>query len=439
MSKGGAPSETTSNVRQTTSTLPEYAQPYYEDLLARTGYETSLPYETYDGQRLAYFSPMEQAGLQQYGLLGMSGTPEELNQAGRMALEAGTNLGGINASSDYRAGSPVGAGYNATSRNSGYTAGELGDDAYYQAGQREVGFDPGSLADSEAIEAYMNPYYQNVVDIDLREATRQADIIRRNTGLSAAGQGSLGGYREALEQAENSRNLMQNRSDIQHRGSSDAFTNAQQAFEADRQANAMLEQFGQSQFGMNEQARQRAAELVQQGFSLEEAARQAQEQFGQSQFGLNSANSQFQAQQALNTYTAQEQARQQQAALQLEAAGLNVQGLMSQVQAAGLLGDFANQRQGMELERLAAMMQAGGMERGMAQRSLDMGYQDFLRQQAYGRENLGLYNNVLQGLPITPGSTVSTYGPQPSTTQQLLGAGIGGLGLYNAFGGGNSP
>jgi hypothetical protein len=69
------------------------------------------------------------------------------------------------------------------------------------------------------------------------------------------------------------------------------------------------------------------------------------------------------------------------------------------------------------------------------QRGLDIGYEDFLRQQAYGREQLGYLSNLLQGIPIQPGSTVSTFGRVPSTGEQLLGAGLGSLGLYQALGG----
>jgi len=60
-----------------------------------------------------------------------------------------------------------------------------------------------------------------------------------------------------------------------------------------------------------------------------------------------------------------------------------------------------------------------------------MGYEDFLRQQAFPREQLAFYNAMLQGLPVTPGTTTTSFGG-PSDTERLLGAGIGGVGLYNA-------
>ena len=72
----------------------------------------------------------------------------------------------------------------------------------------------------------------------------------------------------------------------------------------------------------------------------------------------------------------------------------------------------------------------------MNQRGMDMGYQDFLRQQAFPREQLSMFSNILRGLPITPGSTTASYGSQPSPYSEALGAGIGGVGLYRALGSG---
>jgi hypothetical protein len=481
MSKGGGgPSQTTSDVTQTTSNLPEYAEPYYRDLLARTGAETSTEYTPYEGQRLAYFSPMEQEAMARMGEFGVSGTPEELNEAGRMAMNIGQGFdpgitGGI--TSLYEAAAPTALyeatnrrnDYRAQNRNSGYKASQLGSRDDYTAGSREVGFVPGQLNDASMLESYSNPYTQNVVDIQKREAMRDADIRHQQLGLGAAQQGALGGYRDAIMRAETERDLGQRLDDIQLEGSERAYGDAKASFEADRAARAQAETFGQSQFGMNEQLLTRQSELMQQGFSLDEAsrqaqeelsqgqfgmnqqARQAQEQFAQSQFGLNSANAQFGANLEMQKYQAYEAAKQEasrqglnaqeiEQAGQIAAANIRLGQQNNQTAAAGMLGDFAGQRQAMELERLNSMMGVGSMERGMMQQGLDMGYQDFLRQQAWPREQLAFYSSMLQGTPVQPGTTTATYGPQPSYGQQLMGTGIAGLGLANAFRGqGSTP
>jgi hypothetical protein len=120
-----------------------------------------------------------------------------------------------------------------------------------------------------------------------------------------------------------------------------------------------------------------------------------------------------------------------------QAAGMQaLQSRGMQLQAAGAMGDMAALRQRMEMDRLNQMLMAGGMERGLLQQGLDIGYQDFLRQQSYPMEMLSLYSNYLQGAGIQPGQTTSVYGQQPSTGQQLAGLGIAGLGMYQGARGG---
>ena len=472
MGGGGGPTESTVYNSQ----LPEWSEPAWMDLLGRGIAESAMPYAPYPGQRLQYFSPLEQEGMARFGEMGVSGSSAGMEAAGAGALSVLQNAPGygyaaeIPWNSNYIAGQ-MEFGYNPETRDSRYGYGGWNSKGNYlaeefdpsgqsyTAGQRDVQFRPGSLANANTIAKYMDPYYQNVVDIEKREAARQADMRHAQTGLEAAGMGSLGGYREALMRSETERNLGQLMGDIQTRGTQEAWRAGVQNFEADRAAKAQLEQFRQSQFGMNEQMRQRQAELMQQGYGMQEAARQAQaelyqqgyglregakqaqEQFRQSQYGLNQqalqaaenmyqnwynsqeANRQAQAQMGLASYQALEGNRQRQAEL-----GLQQQ--QNQLAASGLLGDLSGQEQQMMIERIRNMMMAGGMERDLMQKGLDIGYQDFLRQQAYPREQLGLYANLLYGSPVSPGGYSQTYGSGPSDLQQMLGGGLGGLALY---------
>jgi hypothetical protein len=79
------------------------------------------------------------------------------------------------------------------------------------------------------MQAYMSPYMQNVVDIQQREAQRQADIARTGRGAQAVRAGAFGGSRQAIMEAEAGRNLQQQLGDIQARGLQSAFDRAQQA------------------------------------------------------------------------------------------------------------------------------------------------------------------------------------------------------------------
>ena len=621
MSKGGggsAPTEQT--VIQ--SNLPEYAEPFYRDLLARVGYESAVPYETYPAQRLEYFTPSEQEAMRRFQQLGVSGTPEELMAAGDIAAQVGQGspyaqamlaaTAGAQGPSTYEAGQSgftylpgarsitaglpsqytaqgrlstysagdfdpgyqagdiqqgytardLQAGYKAGEFDPGYVARELGQDytardlqsQYEGALDVGPGFEAGTIADPRTIEAYMSPYQQLVVDREKEEARRQSRIMEQQLGLQAAGAGSLGGYREAIMQAERQRSLEDQLGDIQAAGSQQAFEQAQRAFEADRAARLQAGQFGlqrgqaqqqalqeaerfrQAAFGTTEQARQAQQQMAISSFEAGErarqqaaqmgmtaqqqadAARQAQEQFEQqafqqteagrrtqqeldvqafqagesakqqaAQMGLNAQQQEEAAKQAQEqfrqrTFEQNEAMRQAQMQLGLERFGAGIGAMQSAEQlrlqqfqaneaarqaqeqaalarartsaelaqsgygqllsgeqqrlaAAGMMGDFVAQRQAQEMERLRAMQTAGQIERELLQRGLDLGYTDFLRQQAYPKEQLAFYSSMLQGLPIAPGQISQSYGITPSTTQQLLGAGIAGVGLYNALGG----
>lgn len=260
------------------------------------------------------------------------------------------------------------------------------------------------------------------------------------------------------------------------------------AFQAQEQARQRAGEMGLASQQAGEQARQRAAEMGMTAQQQEEASRQAQEEFRQKAFQITEGGRQQQSQLGISAFQAQEAARQQQGQFQLQAqqageqarqraaelgltaqeqtdaanraqqqfmmeagkfnteqqrqrALLGLEGLASDRQgmaqrltAAELLSGLGRSQQEMDLQRLAAQGGVGAERRGLMQRGLDIGYEDFLRQQAYGREQLGYLSNLLQGVPVTPGSTVSTFGRVPTTEQQLLGAGLGGLGLYQALG-----
>ena len=76
---------------------------------------------------------------------------------------------------------------------------------------------------------------QNVVDIAKREAIRDEEAAVQGRAAQAVGAGSFGGTRQALVESEAERNLAERLGDIQARGLSTAFQNAQQAAEAQRQ------------------------------------------------------------------------------------------------------------------------------------------------------------------------------------------------------------
>ena len=166
-------------------------------------------------------------------------------------------------------------------------------------------FDPATrLAASSAIapragevQQYMSPYMQNVVDIQQREAQRQADVAAQQLGAQAVSAGGFGGSRQAILEAEQQRNLQTQLGDIQARGLAAAYEDAQARIAAQRQrelaASGQFAQLGQIA------PQQAIKELT----ALEAVGAQQQ---ALSQRGLDIAKSQFEAQQTFPESTLQQ-------------------------------------------------------------------------------------------------------------------------------------
>jgi hypothetical protein len=225
---GGAPSD-----KQTSITdLPDWARPYAKGALANAAALTDInqnPYQTYGGNRIADFNPMQYQAFQGAANMQPSG---QLGTATDLASAAGMGALGTN----------------------------------YQAGQ----FSGGQFGQGEA-DFYMNPYQQSVTDIGKREAARQSNILGTQQAGQATQAGAFGGSRDAIVQAERERNLGQQMGDIQAQGSNAAFQQAQAQFNADQARRMQAQQLG-------EQSRQYGAGLGMQGL---QTALQSAGQLGQ--------------------------------------------------------------------------------------------------------------------------------------------------------------
>ena len=377
MGRGSSSSPTVTSSTVKEPRLPGYARPYFEELLGRTAYEATRPYETYGAQRLMDFDPYEQAAMT--GMEGMAaqGSPQQFLSASDIATNVGYQPGGQGASitSQFQPQSIA---------------------SRYQGPDIDPGFVPGTVADPETLQRYMSPYQQMVTDVEKREARRQSDIMGGQMGQQAAQAGGLGGYREAIMQSERERNLGQQLGDIQTRGSQAGFQQAQQAFEADRSA------------------RQQAAAMGMTAQEIEDRGRQAADQarLGAERFNI--------------------EAQRQRGELGLRGLAADQAGTGQRLDAARTLGGFGQQQQAMDYERLKNLQAAGQIRRDLGQKGMTIFHHYFLRQQAFPREQLGLFSQMLQGLPVTPGAQYTTFGG-PSQYQNLLSTGIGGVGLYNAM------
>jgi len=85
------------------------------------------------------------------------------------------------------------------------------------------------MTDAGQTQAYMSPYIQNVMDVNKAEALRDAQMKLVGANLASARQGSYGGSRNALMQAEADRNLQTKMGNIQATGMQNAFEDARKS------------------------------------------------------------------------------------------------------------------------------------------------------------------------------------------------------------------
>jgi len=89
----------------------------------------------------------------------------------------------------------------------------------------------------------------------------------------------------------------------------------------------------------------------------------------------------------------------------------------------------------LEASDIQRQLGIGGLQRGMDQSILDLGYQQFVQERDFPKQQLGFYSDILRGVPT--GSMTTTVGAapqQPSLFGQIAGAGIGALGAAGNLG-----
>lgn len=248
----------------------------------------------------------------------------------------------------------------------------------YGPGQfSEFQFGPARQFTGEEVGQYMSPYMENVLDVQKAQAIEDFDRLRGARNTRAVQAGAFGGSRQAVQEGLAEEALMKQMGQIDATGRQAAFEQAAQQFGLDRAAQM-------------DQARAQAGE------------------FGRVQTGME-ASRQFGAGQGLAA---------------LDAAGRSAQ----------QLAGFGELERGAGIQNAQLLEAIGRAQQGEAQAGLDIGYQDFLRQQGYPREQLGFYSDILRGLPVANASTQTQQGYQSyNPTQQALGAGLSALSLYKAF------
>ena len=372
---GGQANTTYSN----TSNIPEYAQPYVEQMLGSAqkeifnydakGNPTNIkPYKPFSTDPNAYvagFSPMQRQAMGT--VQNMQVAPQE-QAASNMAAYAGagamnTNYqpgkffaGQVQAPNlqNYQMQGPgniyVGK-YDAPMMDTAQTGYNPQLQTYQMQGPQSI---RSQQFNQNAAQQYMNPYMQSVVDVQQAAAQRQADIARTQRGAQAVGAGAFGGSRQAIVEAEANRALADQKAAIQAQGLQGAYSQAQQQFNAD-QAQRMQAALANQQAGLTVGQQNLGAAL-----------------------GVQQLGAQTGLQTSLANLSAAQQANVQNQAAQLQTQGMNAQQAM---QAA-----LANQQTGLavgqqNLQSLLGVQQLGAGQNLQAQLANQQANQ--AAQQAY--------------------------------------------------------
>ena len=363
--KGGSSKSAPTEQKSTTTNMPEYAQPFYEELMKQAGKQTYTTdaagkvtgvqaYTPYEGERVAGFTDQQQA-LQ--GEVGGLQTPGGFatSQAG---LQQGTNLG-------------FGTAQTGITNAMNYTPGSIAN----------LGVSTPNTFGAQQAAQYMNPYQQNVTDVQLAEARRQADITRNTQALGSIGRGTCGGGRQALMAGEADRNLATQLGRIQAEGSQAGYLNAQKQFGDDRTAGMAAEQ-------QNLQADMDQRKLGQQA----------------EQFAIGQQKD------------------------------LGLAGLQTGMAGAEQIGTMSVREQSANLERLKAQSTSAAEQQALQQDIDNMAYQVWKEEQDYERNLLQYQSDILRGNANALGSTVTQYAAAPSLASQITGLGVAGLGIAKAMG-----
>jgi hypothetical protein len=182
----GAPAPQVAGPMLGTSKLPEELAPYYKDILGKAqalyNERTKEGFQPYQGPTIADFTPEQQQAFT--GISGLVGQQAPVFQEAMDMTRA--------------AAAPM---------------------------------------TSEQVTEYMSPYQQAVVDIEKREAQKQYESqVVPQLAAKAATTGGFGGSRQAILEGMAADTQQRLLSDIQAKGSQQAYQDAVKRFQADRQA-----------------------------------------------------------------------------------------------------------------------------------------------------------------------------------------------------------
>jgi hypothetical protein len=288
-----------------------------------------------------------------------------------------------------------------------------------------------------AYQQYMNPYTQNVTDIQIEGLQRQADIAANTRKSQAARAGAYGGARQAIENAEANRALASQMDNVRAQGLQQAYQQAQGNLQYGANLGLQGLQGAQQGLGTALQGGQLGLSGLGTALQGQQAGMQglttANQLYGTgiqgSQAGMQGAQTGLQGVDRQLAGTAQG----------MQGAGVGLQGVSGAQAGYGLanqagsnLSNIGTAQLGAQTGILGLQNQIGAQQQAQEQQYINQAISNFAQAQEAPMQRYGQFNSLLRGY-AAPGTTTTQYQAAPSLLSQAGGAGIAGLGLYNAM------
>jgi hypothetical protein len=253
----------------------------------------------------------------------------------------------------------------------------------------------------ENLQQYINPYLQLVLDPQLAETRRQADIDRTAMQARLAKAGAYGGSRQAVLEAEAQRNLQQELSKLTGKGLYDAYQDAGKRFNDAFQRELDSAKFVEDsrQFGYTQ-----AVEIAKAKAASDLEAQKANELSRQFGYGEKSKAASEAARISLEAQKASDLSRKY-------GADVGIANLQAQAQAAQALANAARSEGEYGLSALKAKADISEQQRKIEQEQKDAAYKQFLREQSMPYDQLKFVSDIASKIPglgtmaTTPGQT----------------------------------
>ena len=324
-------------------------------------------------------------------------------------------------------------------------AGQFGMDSA-SAGQAGL-FGSAAQYDPNSAQAYMNPYETQVIDQTMADMQRASDIARQGDSARAVGAGAFGGSRSGIVDSERGRNLLDQQAKmaggLRAQGYGQALQQSmaaqESALQRQQKAAGLMGQLGQAGAASGLQAGQTTGQLGQQASQQALQAGQIGGQLGAQYGQMGLAGQEASAKLGLMgaDMTGQSAAQMGNLALQRAQLGQNQVGqTLDQANTLGQLGQasagLGQLGQQMAMTDVDALTKLGAQQQVLDQGAADQAQQYELQQVYQPYQKLGFYSDILQGAPSTSMSVSKNTAPSASMLNQVVGAGISGLGIANA-------